>query len=95
MLEYTSVSRTKEGRGPAWANSLFEDNAEFGYGMRLAVDQNRNTLKTYVEKVVASEKAPQDLKDALEGAMAHFDNSKTEEAVAAQNKAKEGISKYA
>ena len=91
-IPYTT---TKEGRGPAWANSLFEDNAEFGYGMRLAVDQNRNTLKTYVEKVVASEKAPQDLKDALEGAMAHFDNSKTEEAVAAQNKAKEVIAKYA
>ncbi len=29
---------TKDGRGPAWANSLFEDNAEFGYGMRLAWD---------------------------------------------------------
>jgi pyruvate-ferredoxin/flavodoxin oxidoreductase len=28
-----------EGRGPAWSNSLFEDNAEFGFGMRLAADQ--------------------------------------------------------
>ena len=32
-------ARTRDGRGPAWANSLFEDNAEFGLGMRLAVDQ--------------------------------------------------------
>lgn len=49
-------TKTKEGRGPAWANSLFEDNAEFGFGMRLAVDQNRETLKLYVEKVLNNEK---------------------------------------
>lgn len=33
---------TKDGKGPAWANSLFEDNAEFGYGMRLACDLQEN-----------------------------------------------------
>ena len=91
-IPYTT---NKEGRGPAWANSLFEDNAEFGFGMRLAVDQNRDTLKTYVEKVITSGKAPADLVEALEGAMAHFDNSKTEEAVAAQTKAKAVLAKYA
>ncbi len=87
-------TKTKEGRGPAWANSLFEDNAEFGYGMRLAVDQNRDTLKTYVEKVIENEKTPADLKEALNGAMANWDNSKTVEAVAAQDKAKEVLAKY-
>ena len=87
-------TKTKEGRGPAWANSLFEDNAEFGFGMRLAVDQNRDTLKTYVGKVLENEKTPADLKSALEEAMAHF-AEKSEEAVAAQNKAKEAIAKYA
>ncbi len=91
-IPYTT---TKEGRGPAWANSLFEDNAEFGFGMRLAVDQNRDTLKTYVEKVVADEKAPADLKEALANAISYFDNSKTPEALEAQNKAKEMIKKYA
>ncbi len=91
-IPYTT---NKDGRGPAWANSLFEDNAEFGYGMRLAVDQNRDTLKTYVEKILANDEAPAELKEALECAMAHFDNSKTEEAIAAQNKAKEVINKYA
>ena len=91
-IPYTT---TKEGRGPAWANSLFEDNAEFGFGMRLAVDSNRDLLKQKVEEVLAKEDAPADLKEALEGAMAHWDNSKTEEAVAAQNKAKEVIEKYA
>ena len=35
-------AKTKNGLGPAWANSLFEDNAEFGFGMRLAYDQAEN-----------------------------------------------------
>ena len=91
-IPYTT---NKDGRGPAWANSLFEDNAEFGFGMRLAVDQNRDTLKTYVEKVLENEKAPADLKDALNEAMSHWDNSKTDEAIKAQAKAKEVIEKYA
>ena len=84
----------KEGRGPAWANSLFEDNAEFGFGMRLAVDQNRSTLKTYVEKVLSNEKTPADLKEALNEAMSHFENSKTDEAHKAQDKVKEVLAKY-
>ena len=91
-IPYTT---NKDGRGPAWANSLFEDNAEFGFGMRLAVDNNRSILKSYVEKVLECEKTPADLKAALEAAMAHFDNSKTEEAVAAQEAAKKVLAKYA
>ena len=91
-IPYTT---NKDGRGPAWANSLFEDNAEFGFGMRLAVDQNRDTLKTYVEKVLENDKTPADLKDALNNAMSHWDNSKTEEAVKAQEDAKAVLAKYA
>ena len=87
-------TKTKEGRGPAWANSLFEDNAEFGFGMRLAVDQNRNTLKLFVNKVLENEKTPADLKEALEGAMAHWDNSKTPEAMKAQDDVKAVLAKY-
>ena len=41
----------KEGHGPAWANSLFEDNAEFGYGMNLAYSARRNAIKGKVEKL--------------------------------------------
>ncbi|MBC7361318.1 MAG: pyruvate:ferredoxin (flavodoxin) oxidoreductase [Candidatus Aminicenantes bacterium] len=37
-------TKNKEGKGPAWANSLFEDNAEYGFGMRLAVDTIRRQL---------------------------------------------------
>jgi pyruvate-ferredoxin/flavodoxin oxidoreductase len=42
-LPTTPWSTNPEGRGPAWINSLFEDNAEFGLGMRLAIDQTRET----------------------------------------------------
>jgi pyruvate-ferredoxin/flavodoxin oxidoreductase len=54
-----------DGHGPAWANSLFEDNAEFGYGMSLAVQQKRNELAGYVKTVL---EAPigDELKEALE-----------------------------
>ncbi|HEX7503580.1 MAG TPA: 2-oxoacid:acceptor oxidoreductase family protein, partial [Acidobacteriota bacterium] len=44
----------KDGRGPAWANSLFEDNAEYGLGMRLAVDTNRKLLRAAVDRLLAS-----------------------------------------
>ena len=42
------------GRGPAWSNSLFEDNAEFGYGMLLAQNTIRDRLKVKVEKLAES-----------------------------------------
>lgn len=90
-IPYTT---SKDGRGPAWANSLFENNAEFGFGMRLAVDQNRNTLKKFVGKLLENEKTPAELKQTLEGAMANWDNSKTEEAIKTQNIAKEALAKY-
>lgn len=50
----TPYTKDKNGKGPAWANSLFEDNAEFGLGMRLAVDANRRQLKTNTELLIAS-----------------------------------------
>ncbi|MHC1691680.1 MAG: pyruvate:ferredoxin (flavodoxin) oxidoreductase [Sphaerochaetaceae bacterium] len=45
-------AKRTDGRGPAWANSLFEDNAEYGLGMRLAVESNRKQLKTKVEQLL-------------------------------------------
>ena len=45
----------KEGRGPAWANSLFEDNAEFGFGMATAVKQMREGLKGRMEELKSIE----------------------------------------
>jgi pyruvate-ferredoxin/flavodoxin oxidoreductase len=45
-LPTTPWSVNRAGRGPAWSNSLFEDNAEFGLGMRLAVDQQKGHAET-------------------------------------------------
>ena len=50
-LPTTPYACTPEGRGPAWANSLFEDNAEFGLGMRLAADSRRAIAAGLVEAV--------------------------------------------
>ena len=53
----------KEGHGPAWANSLFEDNAEFGYGINLAYAQRRSKLADVITKL-AEEATEQTVKDA-------------------------------
>lgn len=50
-LPTTPWSQNREGRGPAWSNSLFEDNAEFGFGMRLALDQQNAFAKDLVRKL--------------------------------------------
>ena len=50
-LPTTPYCTNKKGRGPAWSNSLFEDNAEFGLGMRLAIDKQAD----YARILVASE----------------------------------------
>ena len=55
-----------KGRGPAWANSLFEDNAEFGYGMLLAQNAIRKRLKEEVESVAAAEAASAEVKAACQ-----------------------------
>ena len=54
----------KEGHGPAWANSLFEDNAEHGYGMYLGQKAIRARLIDDVKAIVASDKACDDVKAA-------------------------------
>ncbi|HEV8547803.1 MAG TPA: 2-oxoacid:acceptor oxidoreductase family protein, partial [Polyangiaceae bacterium] len=50
-LPTTPYASNADGRGPAWANSLFEDNAEFGLGMRLAVDAHRELARALVRKL--------------------------------------------
>ena len=47
-LPTTPYTVNRDGRGPAWANSLFEDNAEFGYGMRLSIDQHEQRARALV-----------------------------------------------
>jgi pyruvate-ferredoxin/flavodoxin oxidoreductase len=50
-LPTTPWAQNADGRGPAWSNSLFEDNAEFGLGMRLALDQQVEAARSLVAKV--------------------------------------------
>ena len=52
----TPYTVNEKGQGPAWSNSLFEDNAEFGYGMLLAQKALRDGLKTKVERLVEEAK---------------------------------------
>ena len=58
----TPYTMNSKGQGPAWSNSLFEDNAEFGYGMLLAQKAIRKRLKEEVETVAASEQASAEVK---------------------------------
>ena len=60
----TPYTVNAKGQGPAWSNSLFEDNAEFGYGMLLAQKAIRSGLKTKVESVMANENASEEVKAA-------------------------------
>ena len=64
-------ARDEKGRGPAWANSLFEDNAEYGFGMRLAVDSNRAQLRTNVELLLEEGIEPE-LAKPLRWALGHW-----------------------
>ena len=52
-LPTTPWAKNNEGRGPAWSNSLFEDNAEFGLGMRLSIDKHNEYAKELVKRLAA------------------------------------------
>jgi len=56
--------KDKTGRGPTWANSLFEDNAEYGFGMRLAIDANREQLLANIDRLLEMGTTPK-LTEAL------------------------------
>jgi len=68
----TPYTTNKDGHGPAWANSLFEDNAEFGYGMKVAYDTMRDRLTTICEDNVA--KMPKALKELIEDWLVNKDD---------------------
>ena len=68
-LPTTPYTTNCEGRGPAWSNSLFEDNAEFGLGMRLALDKHRDQAKELLGKLSGS------IGDTLVEALLHADQA--------------------
>ena len=62
----TPYTVNAKGQGPEWSNSLFEDNAEFGYGMLLGQKAIRKRLKAEVETIAASDKASAEVKAACQ-----------------------------
>jgi pyruvate-ferredoxin/flavodoxin oxidoreductase len=76
-LPTTPYTTDRSGRGPAWANSLFEDNAEFGLGMRLAVDAQRDQARLLLSQLAAR------LDPELVAGLLHADQS-SEATLAAQ-----------
>lgn len=65
----------RNGHGPAWGNSLFEDNAEYGYGMACAVESRRSRLRDEVKALAASPQTAAEVKAAAEKWLAGFDNA--------------------
>ncbi len=79
-LPTTPYAQRADGRGPAWSNSLFEDAAEFGYGMRLTEDKMFEFARELLERVAASgSAASKDLLQQLGGA-----DQSTQEGIEAQ-----------
>jgi len=65
--------KDEDGRGPAWASSLFEDTAEYGYGMMLANKQLRQKIEQSMQVIMKSD-APAELKDVCEDWIANMNN---------------------
>ena len=87
----TPYTKNHEGKGPAWANSLFEDNAEFGYGMFLAADQMRKKIASNMESLISMDIA-EEYKEVFKKWLANKDNgelskvaSREVEAILAEN----------
>ena len=87
----TPYTKNHEGKGPAWANSLFEDNAEFGYGMFLAVDQMRKKIASNMESLISMDIA-EEYKEVFKNWLENKDNgelskvySREVEAILAEN----------
>jgi pyruvate-ferredoxin/flavodoxin oxidoreductase len=68
----------QSGFGPAWANSLFEDTAEYGFGMALGVNQMRDRIIKKTNELLAVEWTNQKVKDAAQNYLANYNNSGTE-----------------
>ena len=61
----TPYCTNEKGQGPAWANSLFEDNAEYGLGMHVGIEKLRDRVEAYMDEVVAAECCSEELSAAV------------------------------
>ena len=76
---FNPYTMNQKGQGPAWANSLFEDNAEYGLGMAVTTSQRRHALKANVEKLLKEEKdsLEPELVDLFSDWLVNFSDSQT------------------
>ena len=75
----------EQGKGPAWCNSLFEDNAEFGYGLLLGATAQRWQLKALMEETMAvCECGDTELKEAMQNWLDNFDDGEGSKAATAR-----------
>ncbi len=81
----TPYCKNAQGQGPAWANSLFEDNAEYGFGMLQASNKIRETLANYLAAI--AETAPEAVKAAANKWIENKDDAEGSKAAAAELKA--------
>lgn len=72
----TPYTKNYDGKGPAWQNSLFEDNAEFGYGIYIAQNTIRQNLLDHINHIHSHTENP-NLKDAAKNYIDTFENSET------------------
>lgn len=79
----TPYCTNAEEQGPAWANSLFEDNAEYGYGMYLSLQNSRRDLEGVVNGLLAQNISPE-FKAALEGWLEHKDEGEASKKAGAE-----------
>ena len=77
-------SKNKKGHGPAWSNSLFEDNAEFGYGINLAYKYRRNELKDLVAQLALVLKDNADCKEACDNWINNMNDAEGSKRTAAE-----------
>ncbi|MCQ3035003.1 MAG: pyruvate:ferredoxin (flavodoxin) oxidoreductase [Bacilli bacterium] len=78
----TPFCTDKNGQGVAWANSLFEDNAEFGYGMRVATNYRLMQISTILTEALAAEDVEEDLKKVINEYLANIKNKDVARTVA-------------
>ncbi|MGB8261160.1 MAG: pyruvate:ferredoxin (flavodoxin) oxidoreductase [Terracidiphilus sp.] len=86
-LPTTPYAQNAQGRGPTWSNSLFEDNAEFGFGMRIALDQQKEFAELLVKRMASQ--VGEELANALLGAVQNTEteiNQQRERVVALRQK---------
>ena len=80
----TPYTKNEEGKGPAWANSLFEDNAEFGYGFAIAQESMRNKLHNLMSQALSKDEFSEEQKELFNLWITNKDDAELSKEVSAK-----------